>query len=365
MTDTIASAEIVDVRATPRTLWRHVLLRSSGGLIGVGEASLNGAPPDLSRRLSRAAQVLTGRAIGSETMTPLAALLDGDLADATVHSALEQAVTDLAAQDAGVPVHRLLSPDREPFAVPLYANINRKTDSRAPADFAANAAAAVTEGHGAVKLAPFDDLTPDLCGTPEGARLIDAGLARVAAVAEAVPGTELQVDCHWRFTEDAATAVLDDLARLGVTWFECPLPETNAMIPAIRRLRSKVNDRAMRLAGLECAVGWEGFRPFVIAEALDVVMPDIKHCGGYAALLDIAARSAEHGTAVSPHNPSGPISHLASVHASVAAGTSERLEVQWRESPVFDAICLPWEPAEGATAQPPGRPGLGARLVSR
>ena len=44
-------------------------------------------------------------------------------------------------------------------------------------------------------------------------------------------------------------------------------------------------------------------------------MPDVKHVGGFGPLLDVIRASA--GTIeVSPHNPAGPISTAASLHAA-------------------------------------------------
>ena len=44
-------------------------------------------------------------------------------------------------------------------------------------------------------------------------------------------------------------------------------------------------------------------------------MPDVKHVGGFGPLLDVMRASA--GTIeVSPHNPAGPISTAASLHAA-------------------------------------------------
>src|SRR5512138_955231 len=77
----------------------------------------------------------------------------GGLAAHAVLSAFEQALWDLAGQEAGRPIHALLGGalrDR----VPLYANINRGANPRTPEGFAAAARRAVAEGFRAVKLAP-------------------------------------------------------------------------------------------------------------------------------------------------------------------------------------------------------------------
>jgi len=65
----------------------------------------------------------------------------------------------------------------------------------------------------------------------------------------------------------------------------------------------------------------------------------------------------------SPHNPTGPIAHLASIHLCAASPTLQWLEHQWDESPLFDSLV-------GGVGSPlvdgafvvPAAPGLGATL---
>lgn len=361
--NSIVAVRVENVRVSPRTLWRHVLLTTRDGCIGIGEATLATAPADMDRRLERAGAALVGKPARASSLTTLAALLAGDMTDATIYSALEQAVTDLYARQAGVSCYRLLREGATAAPIALYANINRRTESRRPEAFAANARAAADEGFTAIKLAPFDGLTPERCTTPEGRDLIDAGLARIAAVADAVSGrAEIQVDCHWRFSQPAARTLVDELAALGVGWLECPLPEETHNIAALAELRGLANAAGMRMAGLENFCTWQRFEPYAVGGCYDVIMPDIKHCGGYVAMLEIAARASEFGVSVSPHNPSGPICHQASVHAAIAIASEERLEMQWRESPLFERITTPAANFAGGLSRIDELPGLGMHL---
>ena len=221
--------------------------------------------------------------------------------------------------------------------IPLYANINRRTRDRSPEGFAASARDALKQGFVAIKIAPFDEVTAESLKQGHGA--LDAGLSRIAAVRQALgPRLELLVDCHWRLNESASEVVIKTGETLGVNWIECPIPETIASIPQIRHLRGLANDRGMRLAGLEISITWSGFEPFVQAAAYDVVMPDIKYVGGPAEMLRVADHLANTGVAFSPHNPSGPIAHAATLHVSAVAGAFDRLEIQFDETPSFGAL---------------------------
>jgi galactonate dehydratase len=193
--------------------------------------------------------------------------------------------------------------------------------------------------------------------------LIEAGLARIAAIREAVgPSIDIMIDCHWRFTETAILSLLGQLEALGVIWLECPIPETWDFISSIKHLRHATNVRGMRLCGLETSIGVEGYEPFLSAGTYDLVMPDIKHAGGYRAIWDIARQAQRHGVAISLHNPSGPIAHAASLQLSAVLPGTERLEIQFDESPLFWTMTDPPPPSIGDTTQVPTAPGLGVQL---
>ena len=248
--------------------------------------------------------------------------------------------------------------------MPVYANINRRTEERSPEGFAASAHAAVAAGHVAFKLAPFDEVTRNICAAGGGGRAMQPGLARIAAVRETVgPDARLMVDCHWRFDEATATQLNEEAAKAGVYWIECPLPEVDGNVAALTRLRRQCEALGMRQAGLERSIGWEAIRPYCEAGAYDVVMPDVKYIGGVQELRTVASACADLGVAVSPHNPSGPISHAFSLQVSANLDAFDRLEMQFDESPLFDALVgAPFAPIIDGHAARPSGPGLGVGL---
>jgi galactonate dehydratase len=285
------------------------------------------------------------------------------LAEAAFLSALDQALHDIDAQRAGQRLADYLGgAQRE--KVPLYANINRRTVDRSPTGFAASALLALGAGFVAVKLAPFDEV--DDAARREG-RTVEAmrpGLDRIAAVAQAIgPDRELMVDCHWRFDENSAVALIDAARELGVRWLECPVPETEDAIPSIKRLRSRANRTGMRLAGCEELIGIEQNRVFAEAGAYDAMMPDVKYAGGIGEMMRLAELFERCGVAYSPHNPTGPIAHASSLHVCAAVGRLDRLEVQFDESDLFWRLVDGELPrfAGGESSLPPG-PGLGVTL---
>ena len=188
------------------------------------------------------------------------------------------------------------------------------------------------------------------------------GLDRVAAVRAAVgPDIAVMIDCHWRFSAGGAAALITDLAAASPFWVECPVAESN--LAALRRLRGRANDRGIRLAGAETLAGLAGFAPVLGAEAYDVVMPDIKYCGGHEEMRRIAALAHLHGVEIAPHNPTGPVCHAHSVPAALAIPNATLLEVQFGETPLFFEIMSGSVPAAtGGRAEAPDAPGLGCAL---
>ncbi|MEP6944246.1 MAG: mandelate racemase/muconate lactonizing enzyme family protein [Betaproteobacteria bacterium] len=361
---TIAAVEAFCVNVSPKTHWTFLRIRTDAGESGWGECSLNSWEP----MLIAAVEMLRGDLVGRSTQTALGALAivlhsPGGTVMHAARSAAEQAITDIEAQRAGRPLHAMLRAESR-AAVPAYANINRGIAERSPEGFAQAARAAVDAGYRNVKIAPFDGVVSvDAASTPIDDR-IARGVDRIRAVRAAIGNhRSLMVDCHWRFDAGRAEALMRTLRDVGLYWIECPISEHPAQFSAIGRLRAIARENGMRLAGGEAIVAVEQAESMCAAELYDVLMPDIKYAGGYRGMMAMSRVCALNGVAFSPHNPSGPIAHLASVHLSAAAPALLWLEHQWAETPRFDALVGGHLPAlvDGAFAVPE-EPGLGATL---
>ena len=358
----LQSATLHCVRITGKTCWTFLRLRTTDGRTGEGEATLGGQDG----ALLAAAERLVLAALDDATPEDPGGFATGhapsDISEASVVSAIDQALWDLHAQTHGCSVAQSLGVRRN--RVPVYANINRRTVERSPEGFAASARTASASGHVAFKLAPFDEVTPEVCAAGNGVRAMQAGLARIAAVREIIgPDARLMVDCHWRFDETTATMLNEAAAKLGVYWIECPLPEVHGNIPVLTRLRDQCQALGMRQAGLEQSIGWDAMRPYCEAGAYDVVMPDVKHIGGVHELRRVVDACSGLGVAVSPHNPSGPICHAFSLQVSATLPDFDKLEMQFDESPLFDALVgAPFAPVVDGQAALPSGSGLGVAL---
>jgi galactonate dehydratase len=359
MNDTVERILMHEVRVSPKTRWLFIEIHAGSGLTGLGEASLQGRETMVRQAGDRFAPSLLGMAADPADRIEQC----GTLPEAAFVSAMDQALHDIAARRAGKRLADHLGGARRQ-RVPLYANINRRTINRSPAGFAASARMALKSGFTAFKLAPFDEVDDAARRERTIVHAMRPGLERIADVGRTIgPGRELMVDCHWRFDEASATTLIKEAAGLGVRWLECPIAETGATIPAIRRLRKLANDAGMRLAGCEELIGVGQNRPFAEAQVYDVMMPDVKYAGGIGEMMRLAALFEGLGVGYSPHNPSGPIAHAASLHVSAAARRFDRLEVQFEESDLFWRLAGSSLPRfeDGHSALPEG-PGLGVTL---
>lgn len=358
----IAAVEFLGVNVTPKTNWSFLLIRTEGGLTGTGECTLSDHEALLAAEVARIAPALLGKdALARNRLARVLPHAPGGLVTHAVTSALEQALWDLAGQAAGQPIHALLGGALR-AGVPLYANINRGADPRTPKGFAAAARRALAAGFRAVKLAPFEPMVWEDAARPDQRGAYAAGLARIAAVREAVGASvDVMVDAHWRFSPGGAAGLIRDVAPYGLFWLECPVAEANHA--ELRRLRGLVNGQGMRLAGAETLSGLAAYRTIIEAGCYDVLMPDIKYAGGHEEIRRIAALAQTAGVEIAPHNPTGPVCHAHSVQLCATLPNLLPLEVQFGETERFFTMTHGEEQHFTAGIAPlSAKPGLGLAL---
>lgn len=354
----ISGMELIVVHATARTTWLFVRLSTNQGLTGLGEASLGRRAefPELEPFFELVRDESPFR-IEQYRQRGWAQASSGDRVRATAFSAIEQAQWDLVGKALGAPVSDLFG-GRLRDVLPGYANINRATSNRQPEGFAANARAAVDDGFAALKAAPFDGFPALTQPEIEVAEAADLGIACVAAMREAVgSNVAIKIDAHSNFDVPLSIDVARRLEPHRLSWYEEPVPpqqvsDTKTIHDAIQQ----------PMAGGEFLFGMQGFAPLCQQRAVDIVMPDVKHCGGLAEARRIAAVADLHGVAVSPHNPSGPVATAASVQLCAAMSNFDILEFQWGEVGWRGDLIDPPERFENGSIAVSDAPGFGIEL---
>jgi galactonate dehydratase len=363
----LKDVELIPLRATERTVWLFVRLETDTGLTGLGEASdafgfANTTEADtetMRAELVRFFALLEGRSpFDVEAFRQEGALMAAEgLVAATASSAIEQAMWDLAGKALAVPSYTFFG-GKVRDLLPVYANINRATNPRTPEGFAQAAMRAVGGGFQAIKAAPFDGF-PTLDGPADAIEeATRQGIAAVAAMREAVGGAvDIMIDCHSFFDVDLAERVARELDPLDLTWYEEPVAPDN--IADTIEIGKRISQP---LAGGELLHGMAGFMPLIEAGAFDVIMPDVKHCGGLLELTRIAAAADNAGIRVAPHNPSGPVSTAASVQICAGMRNFSFLELQYGEVDWRADVLVPPETFVDGQIAVPEAPGFGVDL---
>lgn len=287
----------------------------------------------------------------------LALTKDEASANSWAVSALATAVVEFQCRYSGYSMTEALGGEPSDFQL-LYANLNRYLrdvkQSRTPADFGDAAERAVREGFTILKTDPFDEVKP----THSVDDIFDVAavsLERLAAMRSATgEDVALQVDCHGSFNVETAVAIAPELERLGISWFEDPVPGDSG-VGGLQTVRERV--------GIPLAAGGDDYGEAAFAElvraGVKYIMQDVMRCGG----VGVAGQAAAcHGARTSCHSPFGPLSNLASAHVHAAAPKPHALEhALWENDWRADLLDPPEQVEDGHIALPGGA-GMGATV---
>ena len=357
----VTDLEVIVVNVTQRTKWIFVLLTASNGVTGLGEASL-GRRSELNE-LNSFFQLVEGQSpfdINLYRTKGWPRASSGNRAVATAFSAIEQALWDIVGKTLNVPVYQLFG-GKHRDSLPVYANINRATSNRTPEGFAEKARQAVADGFKAIKAAPFDGFPPLTATANEISSARQLGVDCVFAIREAVgDDIAIKIDAHSFFDVELSISVAQQLLPANLSWYEEPIAPTQTT--NTRRIHESISQT---LAGGEFLFGVEGFAPLCEENAVDIIMPDVKHCGGLLEAFRIAAVAEANGVKVSPHNPSGPVSTAASAALCAALPNFEILEYQWGEQPWRSNLVVPNERFVNGAINISNSPGFGIAFNER
>ncbi len=340
--------------------WRNFVfarLRTDDGLEGIGEARPVNREEAVAAHLDAIAHryVLGSDPFNIEDLVLRITRDDYEIPGATEMTALaivEMACWDVIGKALGQPIYRLLGGacrDR----IRAYANGWYQV-ARTPEEFAQAARRVVARGYRAMKFDPFGagagELTRD-----EYVRSV----ALVEAVRDAVgPDIELLIEMHGRFTAAQAIALALDLERFAPGWIEEPVPPDQP--GALVRVSAHT---AIPIATGERLHTRTAFRDLLALDAVDVLQPDLTHCGGLLETKKIAAMAEAHGVLLAPHNVGASVSTAAVLHLAACTPNLKIQEYFNDFAEPFVTEAAPGLPAvtDGYFPLPSG-PGLGVTL---
>jgi galactonate dehydratase len=329
------------------------------GLFGWGEATLEwktravvGAVEDLTpllidrdpRDIEQAVRVLKKHSFWRLGVIGMSAI-----------SGIEMALWDILGKHFGVPVWRLLG-GKVRDKVRVYTHLGlgdmRAVYETMEATPLVERAHELTEhGYKAFKAVfiPYTHYYAPLPDVDKVARMMEALRAAVGS------GVEVMVDFHGRpASAAAALAYIEALEPARPMFVEEPVPpgETAA-------LKSVALRTTVPLATGERLVDRPEFHDLLTTRAVDIIQPDICHCGGILEAKKIAAMAEAASVGVAPHNPLGPIAGAAALHFAVSTPNHVIQEEMVGAVPwYFDVVQGPIRMV-GGFWQVPDAPGLG------
>ncbi len=194
-------------------------------------------------------------------------------------------------------------------------------------------------------------------------REIEVMTGLVAALRKAIgKDVDLAIDCHWNYGVNDAIKLARACEPYDLLWLEDPTPPENT--DALARVTAATRTP---IATGENHYQRHHFRELLERNAVDILAPDFQRTGGLLEGRRITDMADMHYIAVAPHNISGPIGTMASVHLCAAFPNFLALEWHAAEVPFFDDLVKGRRGPliEKGYIRVPDKPGLGIELDER
>ena len=263
-------------------------------------------------------------------------------------SAVDMALWDLRAKDAGVPLVQLFGAAHRSLPACASLHVNQATIDDSVRDIAGHFAG----GFRSAKLGLGKR------GLSRAGRDPDYDVQLVQALRDAVgTGAGIMVDAGNGTVWDLPTAVrtVNRMAEAGIGWIEEPFHPTN--IAAHQALKAAVRTR---VAAGEREYTLAGYTRWIESGAVDVFGLDPARVEGVTGFRRAAAAIEAAGCTVNAHAWSTAVLTGASLHLSLASPSAELFELKPLPGPMqFDLVDEPFWHRGGLVAAP-DRPGHGA-----
>ena len=381
----ITSIETIRLDKFPNLIWVEV--HTDEGLVGLGE-TFRGVQAVESQIHSICAPLLLGKSpleIERLSKTLLRGYLgfNGSGVETRAASAIDIALWDLFGKVAGQPVYQMLgglchdrmrsyntcagyhynnhSVERRLVAKSGSSAVGHYDDQVAFTENAGELALSLLdEGFTAMKIWPFDGLATETDGQFVSAEKMRQGLEPFEKIRRAV-GNKIEVMCEfhsmWNLT--SAIAIAKELRQYSPYWAEDPIKMDSVQALADYRRQSGIP-----VCGSETLATRGAFRDLLAADALDFVMLDLSWCGGISEGKKIATMAEAYQKPVAPHDCTGPVVLMASLHLALSSPNAIFQEVVRAFLSTFYRELVTTLPVlSHGYLSPPVGPGLGTELA--
>ena len=338
--------------------WLFLKIETDEGYCGWGEPVIEGRAAAVEAMVAELADHLIGydprRIEDIWQMLYRGGFYRGGPIQMSAIAGIDQALWDLKGKVLGAPVHDLLGGlVRDRMRMYCWIGGDR------PADIGRQAKEVVAKGFTAFKM----NGTAEMAIVDSHAK-IDEAVARAAEAREAVgPDVGIAIDFHGRVHRPMAKALLRELEPIHPLFVEEPvLPENLHVLPHIAQ------GLGYPIATGERLFHRSQFRPILESGAVDIVQPDISHCGGITEVRKVATLAETYDVALAPHCPLGPLTLAASLHVDFVSHNAfiqeQSMGIHYNVgNDVLDYLVdpSPLKIVDGYIAAPTG-PGLGVEI---
>jgi galactonate dehydratase len=166
------------------------------------------------------------------------------------------------------------------------------------------------EGYRAMKIWPFDQFVPKTNGQYISLEDLDAGLEPFRKIRNAVGRKmEIMVEMHSLWNLPSAMRIARALEEFEPMWYEDPVRMDN--LDALSQFKAAT--RIPTCASETVATRW-AYREMLERHATSIVMLDIAWVGGISEARKIITLAEAHHLPFAPHDCTGPVTLMASVH---------------------------------------------------
>jgi L-alanine-DL-glutamate epimerase-like enolase superfamily enzyme len=261
--------------------------------------------------------------------------------------AIEIAIYDVLAQDARLPLYKLLGGRRDD-RVRVYGSGGIAATAEERVEQARRFA---KDGFDVVKVRALADPMDNVEYVED---LIGAVGPDVQIAFDAVQGS---AGSPWSVKDSIRLGRAFEEHADQIYWYEEPCRAEN--LSGFARVRDAVD---LRVTGIESRTGRHEFRDVVNAGAVDVLQPDVTIAGGFAETFKISGYAASHDIPLAMHVWGTGVSLLANLHYAAADTNCQTVEYCQLPNPLREEMLPDSFECDGQYVSLPDEPGLGVNM---
>ena len=289
--------------------WGFLKIITDEGIVGWGEPSLEGRTHTVHTCVEEMMEYLIGKDPRDIEMhwnyLHRSSFYRGGPIMMSALSGIDQALWDIKGKALGVPAYQLLGGKcREKIRTYSWIGGDR------PGDVVRMAKEKVQQGFTAIKMNATEELN-----FIDNRSKVDALLDRVQSIRDAVgKDVGIGIDFHGRVHKPMAKILMRELEPMHPMFVE-----EVVLAEHLDSIHEIAQYGAIPIATGERMYSRWDFKTLLQRGGVDIIQPDVCHCGGISEMKKIASMAEAYDVALAPHCPLGPVALASSVHVDTTS----------------------------------------------